>query len=1061
MKQRAEAFRSFYWSFFQFLGTQGKSFVFIILYYALWIVIDRLTYFKFDLKSFDNRPIGMATFDGYDIGARVSLYYSCVIIFFSFFLALSLLSYFISRKNKNFLQCAEMRMLNYSSLAGISLIIFSIFEVRIFETLEILYFVQKFLIFGLILKIFFRKNSLSIYHYAIVLSIATGLYFLVADLNNLFGYALNPDFYVVTFVIASVLLLTLQVSLKLGKMQPLASSRVAHALVPLAFMPFLTFLKDELFFILKANNILLSGQGLIYLVLILVLAGFIALRSGKNIVPNLKDSLAKGYFPVLIFSLTTYTLYTYYAEYYDELFESGNVYLPLMENKLFGIVPTLEKLNTHLVSDYFLNAIYSLLNGVNMHEIVLYEFFILVFSYLLFYYVIYYVTKNEFIAFFCMFLFPYAEILAPAGFFMGVLGIFALQKVCIDKGNLKNYLLFAFILFVLIIWRIDLAFTCIVALPGTLFFFHARDKSFSINWRYLFISLCIVFFSAFLVVCILSLYRSVNFFSKISYFINYSMSAQSYGLKMMGWSQTPTYKMQYFVFPALAALVTVYLVVKYEALSKRYKLAYITMVYLCIFYFINFNRGIIRHSLLEWMDSFTSTFIYILVPGCLYFILRKQSQALKFILFIAIVFMMGFNYRLPEPKNIKSPSEKMVEKLKTSKNMRLATIKSRVLKPEEGARVERDEFVSFIKKNTGADETFIDFSNRPMYHFFTQKETPAWFYQNPLCIRNDFLQDRFIEDLSNYKTPYLIFNGLNQQLYDGVDQVSNTLRHYRMAEYFYTHYKPYVILDNLCVWRRNDVPDRNKMDTVFRFKRWPEPLVNPDKIITRVNFNQHKNYLVKITYVKRPPGSDIKAFSASKTFTSSPYFVNDTVSYSILKVSKLNEKSFYLQCDNTARLISQLSLIECDHIPDFTIEKFQSYFVRKLPYIWGTYDKLLPEEKILFDGASQITDTHVLPPVVMFPEDIDKSSGNTFLLHVSNRTKNVQKLNLSFGPRTGHLYTTTEFEVIPSDKPQKYAIRVSSNYKWYSEKNCRAYIWASSGDPTGLKLTAIQITKGK
>ncbi|MBL7931546.1 MAG: hypothetical protein JNL60_06585, partial [Bacteroidia bacterium] len=712
-----------------------------------------------DLKSFEGRPIGMATFDGYDIGARVSLYYSCVIVFFSVFLIVSLLGYFIQKKNSFLLKSAEIRILNYSSLAGITLLIFGIFDLRIFETLEILYFVQKFMVFALILKIFFRNTSLNIYHYITIVCVSTGLYFFIVDLNNLLGYAQNPDLYIVTFIIACCALILLQVLMSAGKIGPTKIARVSYVLVPLALLPFFTVLKDELFFIFRANGFSLNNQISIYISLILVLVLFVYRRSKKKIVPNIKDSLALGYFPTLIFSLVTYTLYSYYAEYYDELFESGNVYLPLMENKLFGLVPTLEKLNTHLLSDYFLNAIYASLNGLNMHEIVLYEFFILTFSYLLFYYVIYYVTKNEFLAFFFMFFFPYAEILAPAGFFMGVLGIFALQKVCLNKASLKNYLVFVLILFVLIIWRIDLAFTCIVAVPLTLLYFHLREKTFSINWRYLITSLCIVFCSALLVVAALSLYRSVNFFSKISYFIHYCMSAQSYGLKMMGWSTTPTYKMQYYVFPALAALVSVFLVIRYEGLTKRYKLAYITMIYICIFYFVSFNRGIIRHSLLEWMDSFTSTFIYIILPGSLYFALRSQSQALKFILFVSIIFVIGSNYRLPEPKAVKATSELLIEKLKSTKNINLATVKSRVLKAAEGGKVERDEFVSFIKNNTGKDETFIDFSNRPMYHFFTQKETPAWFYQNPLCIRDDFLQERFIEDLSQYKTPYLVFNG--------------------------------------------------------------------------------------------------------------------------------------------------------------------------------------------------------------------------------------------------------------------------------------------------------------
>ncbi|MBL7932083.1 MAG: hypothetical protein JNL60_09275, partial [Bacteroidia bacterium] len=310
-------------------------------------------------------------------------------------------------------------------------------------------------------------------------------------------------------------------------------------------------------------------------------------------------------------------------------------------------------------------------------------------------------------------------------------------------------------------------------------------------------------------------------------------------------------------------------------------------------------------------------------------------------------------------------------------------------------------------------------------------------------------------------TPYLVFNGLNEQLYDGVDQVSNTLRHYRMAEYFYVHYKPYVILDGLCLWRRNNVPDHNTVDTVYRFKKWPKPLINPSKIISKSSYDSTKKYLVKITFERRPQHTQVKVFSPERTFTGSGHFVNDTACYFILKLSGLKGNSFHLQCDNQEGLISEVTLMECKYIPDFTVQKYQYYSIRRLPYIWGTYDKLLPEEKTLFDGASQITEKDALPPIVNFPETLDKSSGNTFVIYCSNTTKNVQRLNLSFGPRTGHLYTTTEFEVIPSDRPQKYALRVSSNYKWYSEKNCRAFIWASNGDPTGLKVTGVKITKGK
>lgn len=1060
MKQRTSAITSFYWNFVRYLSGSGKSVVFILLFYSLWLVIDRLSSAKFDLKSFDNRPIGSATMEAFDVGARVSLYYSCVLLFFSSFLIFNLLAYFIHQKAERLFTSTELRLLNYSSLAGLSLFIFHAFGIKIFETLEIIYFLHKFFLFGCLLRVFFRKTHVTIYLYAIVLSLASALYFFVADLNNLLGYAANPDFYLLTFVITCLLLLSLQFTLRFGAENPRRISKVAYALVPLALLPFVTLLKDEIFLILKANGNTPGGQGLIYALLLVGLLVLIVFRARKKNVVNLRHTLAKGYFPLLIFSLISYTLYSYFTEYYDELFESGNVYLPLMENRLFGVVAPLEKLNTHLLSDYFLNALYASFNGLKMHEIVLYEFLIMSFSYLLFYYIVLFVSRNEFVAFFSIFLYPYAEAFAPAGFFMAVLGIFALQKICVGKGRFKDYLAFAGILALLILWRIDLAFSCVVALPATLLFFHVRDKAFRINWRYLALALTLVSSVLLLVIAGLSLYRGVNFFSKLSYFLHYAMSAQSYGLRAMGWSSMPSYKMHYYVFPVVIGIVTVYLMTKYESLTKSYKLAYLSMIYMCLFYFVSFNRGIIRHSLLEGVDSLTSTFIYSIVPGLVYFVFRKHSHSLKFVLFITLGFFLINTYRLPEPVKATSPFEQMVEKLKNTRHQNLAAIKSRVLPPAPNSVAERDDFVNFIKHHTKADETYIDFSNRPMYHFFTQKETPAWFYQNPLCVRDDYLQDRFVADLANYKTPFLLFKGLNEQLYEGVDQVPNQVRHYRMVEYFYQHYTPYIILDGLCLWRAKHVTPDNRIDTIYHSKHASTPLLNPSKWMCRLGFDAQKRYLVKINYHKRPNNVGLVAYFSTKTLRTQAYLVNDTVAYCPLKTNGLSASSFLLEADNAAGLISELSVMACDYIPDFTAEHYLNYPLRQLPYIWGSYDKVLPTEKVLFHASKNVHPAGQLPSFV-FPDSLDKSSGNTIVVSLTNSNKDSRLLNLSIGPKSGHLFTTMNFEALPSEKPQTYAFRVSSNYKWYAEPNCRGFIWANTGDMTGIQVHKIEITKGK
>src|SRR6185436_15544503 len=133
--------------------------------------------------------------------------------------------------------------------------------------------------------------------------------------------------------------------------------------------------------------------------------------------------------------------------------------------------------------------------------------------------------------------------------------------------------------------------------------------------------------------------------------------------------------------------------VKPQNLRKPGGMAYLSFVFICAFYFINFNRGIIRHSLMEWMDSFSSTFIYVILPGTVYLFFGKLSQVAKFIAFFLIAFFVIINYRVPEPKGMKGTFETMVEKLKTSKNINLAGIKSRV---KEGPVKIESRYASFV-----------------------------------------------------------------------------------------------------------------------------------------------------------------------------------------------------------------------------------------------------------------------------------------------------------------------------------------------------------------------------
>lgn len=1043
--------RAFFNSYFFFLNNAGRSVVFTSLFYSLWLIISVVSSANFDIHSFSGRMIGVATMQNVDVEARVGLFYKCIFLFLASFLVFTLLAYFIFKKWPAILNSIELRIINYTSIAGIFFFLFKLLNVEMYETIEVVYFLQKLMLATLLIRLLVQKeNKISLQHFSIILSLSFAFYFFIADANNLLGYVNNPDFYIITFIIAVLLLISLNIFL--NRSAVINSSKqltlLTYSLLPLILLPFLSVLKDEIFLICKSNKIILSSQLPIYLILFIIILIWTFLRykvGKKKELRSQKEIVARNYFPLLIFSLTAYLSYNYYTEYYDEIFESGNVYLPIMEHQLFGTLSPVEKLNTHLLSDYFFSYMYAFFNGLNINEITLYDFILAPLSYTLYYFLVKYLTRNEFIALLCVLLFPFAEAILPEGFCFAVLGIFALIKLINQQQSLKNYLVYFSTLVFLLCWRIDLGYNCLLTMPVVLLYYHFFNEKNKIQWKILSKAVAIVGGSVIFLLGLFSLIRHTNLFSKAAYLFNYCVSAQSYGYHAVGDTTLTNVKIHYFIFPVLVILLLVFIAIKFKELNntKSQRAAQVSFLFISLFYLINFNRGLIRHSLFEGMDAFVSSFAYIILSTSVFILFRKNSHFVKCLLFFSTAFFLINTYRVPEPKGMKSIFERLVVKIKNTKNSSLASINSRVNNAPEQKAERYSQFVDFIKKNTNADETFLDFSNRPMLYFFTKKVTPSYFYQTPLCIQNDFLQERYIEDLADYKTPYVLFQGLSDVGYDNIDGVPNSLRHYRMAEYFYNNYSPYVIVNNFCIWRNNKIKDVNKKDTIIRYTA----SADSSKLKAFIKIKPGKSYSVKFLFSHKEK-CNLVLVGNGNGFSKQIKDVDETSSYAILDVKEGEYRLEILASENS---LEHFFVVESDYIPDYFSERTLTYNFEKLPYVWGTYDKKLLEEKTLFE-------TNVVSEkLISIPEKMDRTTGNTLIVSCKNNTGKTQKAFLLFGNSKEKNKTSVGFDVLPSDKEEKYAIRISSIYKWYSGKVNEISFQAPDG---GLTVSKIQITKG-
>jgi len=1069
-------FLNFLKEFKAYLSGAGKNILFTSLFYSLWFVITYIESVSFDLKNFDGRMIGFATFCGFDIGARVSLFYQSLFIFLSALSIIYLTGYFINRIKDSLINSVEIRIMNYCSLAGIFFYLFHLYNIElkkdlyhseINDSLEIIYLLHKIMPVALLIRFLFAKNKpgfISIPHYGVILSISFALCFIITDTALMLGAEKAPDYLGIIFITAILQIVSLRFFFSKYNFSEQRDrlDKLTWIWLPLSVSPLISILKDEIFLILKGKQFHLQNQAVIYFILLFVLLIFVFFRykkSNKNtsLQPVIAPTrlLATKYFPLLIFSTLCYTFYHHYIENMAETFESGNKYLPIMEFRNWGVIPVFEKLNSHVFSDFFFSSFYVFFNGMHGNEIELYDFFNDAITGVLFYYLIYYITRNPYLAFFTILFFPFYYGMCPNEHPYAILGIFALFKVIEKKPSLKNYMLFFITIIFLLLWRIDVGFACLVIIPLLFILYNIFNKRTGLNFKLFAKGFGIVTAVLFLSVLFISIVRGTNIFEKALYAVNYLSSAQTYGYNSLGDMNSQDYKMHYFIFPTIVILITLGLFAKFRILNKTrpQRLAFLSLIFICAYYIVNFQRGLVRHSLFEGIDTFISSFVFIIMATAAYVFLYRKSQQYKFILFCVISFFTLTSYKYPNTKGSKPIFESTAQKLNLPAP-NLNEMNTRTV--NDTNRSDFENIIHFLKTNLDSNETFVDFNNMPMLYYYSEKITPSYFYQNPICSHNDFLQKRFIKDLDEYNAPYLIFSRVNDQ-FNKMDNVPNWIRHYKIAEYLYWNYQPHVIVDNFCVWKKNNENPSHKNKEVYKYEKEKTQSDSANVIKARINTKAGMKYLVKMVSSNPANLNLIVNSNNNPVFTPTPFYTDEarTTGYCIIDIKGKN-LSFELKDKNN---IKEFTITECEYIPDYLSGKFVAYDLIKLPYIWGKYDKELKSEKILFENNEKLSPDGAALNKINIPKEIDRSTGNTIVITLKNESGKDQKLSLSLEGENGACEAGISFDAVVSATEENYAVRISSIYNWHT-KNISSLI-LSAPPNSGIKISRLQITKGK
>lgn len=102
------------------------------------------------------------------------------------------------------------------------------------------------------------------------------------------------------------------------------------------------------------------------------------------------------------------------------------------------------------------------------------------------------------------------------------------------------------------------------------------------------------------------------------------------------------------------------------------------------------------------------------------------------------------------------------------------------------------------------DETFLDFANMTCLYPLTGRKRPCYACQSPGSLTDLYSQDCFISEVENAVSPLAVMSNCENDHTQTLAAIPLNLRYYRVAEYIYNNYRPFVMNGDFAIWCRDD-----------------------------------------------------------------------------------------------------------------------------------------------------------------------------------------------------------------------------------------------------------------
>ncbi|BBK78199.1 hypothetical protein [Clostridium butyricum] len=1056
----------------------------IVLTLAMTLIYNPLN--NIAVNSFD-RSLGNGLLNGVDITKRINNigFFNFILIPIIFLIIYSLISSLfdkINEENKKYVTC-----INNVSAISLGSIIFSYinkFSQKDYFGVGIKFITCFILICLVILLISHKKKTIEfdLFKWSLFAAIPITLFIIV--ICNKLEVNISMKIFMISYglILSSILRI---LTIKFNSLNFIALKKSYTLIISI---PIIVSVCLELVNILNQHSIFINSKAemtIIIYILIGVLSCIYYLRIIRNSNDDVKEyCFEKYYYPLIIVTIVLIATQMPLQNIINtDFFEQSNHGTAISEFFNYGKLPIIETFDAHMLQNELGRILYGILNN-DYYGAMFNEYSLLPVFYLL-YYFLFEKFFNKDISLLLLIFFPIASDNAFQLFPLSPLVILSLLFAYKHK-TYKACILFWCSIILSCLLKLDmgfaLAFSSIIVW-GIVWLFEREN----ILIKRLFLSFMSVVLGGILVYIGICLMKNISPILRIMEFLKLCQSNINWGYSSIGDSQTIAFTICYFVIPIINMVLVLYLIYKNILKSHDYLNDKIIIVLVFgIISVLNFSRGIVRHSLVEnttiHVVSTTSLFISMII-----FMYAKRQKVLSFIVSeVVFMILLGMltspNNIFPKPiidgalskflafESYKTVADRKVDRVIISDDMKQVYIPLKEV----------------LDATLNKDETYIDFTNQTFLYALVGREKPVYINQSPGLLSGEYTQQRFLEQVKvmKHRIPFVLMPIENMNLSRTLDGIENSYRYYLISEYISNNYRPLFKIKNFAIWCSKDQYDEKykliydlikanennyltgelTKDNIDKFVGINEELsLKNDELIIKstgtdpileglekiinckeiskqfplinisIEYESNKEGLFELFYTtdKEEQFTQDKSISAEKSMSgifeaTINCMENTKIRLDIPEGSTVKIKSIRfkgIEKQNNYDFKNQIQFVDYKYLQ---LEHHISN-LGDIPYIWANHDKIRiedKEEQLTIDNAYSKIDFSKL----------NKQQGNYLYINGSSSGDGTMTVHLGNESENGFVEVSQFKFSLKAGEDQKYLIRVSSDFMWYSNQ---------------------------